>query len=143
MSEAVELLRSIDQTLKRLEAILATPSAKRRARPASQKHAERLVRQGREESADPAPIDLVPQYWREACPGHPQPLQLTLERREKIRAFWNRFVDPLTNPHPDEHVKAVFELVASSRFLGAEGKFRPDLFWVIEHVVEILEGKYP
>lgn len=145
-AEALAYLKAISETLQRIEiALTSTPKSKRPKSRNMNSHAQ-LIAEARERDADQTPINRTRVLWLEICPGNPQPQGFTLERKQKVRAFWDAMGGS------EEGVRALFELVAgndwlSGRPVGSGKNIRQrhapvHLFEVMEHRLEIVEMIY-
>lgn len=142
-SEAVALLRAIDDKLARIITMIETRTVKR---PASRRsrYAKQLA-EAQEALMDQAIPRRVRELWAEICPDCPQPVQMDADRRQRARAFWQRLGG-------EEGVRSVFLTVAADdwlcgRVVRSNGRTARrhrgvGLFEVIDHCAEIIEGTY-
>lgn len=147
MPDAIAVLERIAATLERIEVLLASTPKAKRPKPKGEARYRTMIAEAREQATDQTPIRTVVALWQEICPHHPQPLEITVDRAERIRGLWAKFGGA-------DGIRNLFLTVAGNDWLcgkpvgGRPGaKFsRPrgaaGLWEVIANAVEIIEGTY-
>jgi hypothetical protein len=140
MSTTEEMLARMEQTLLRIEALLATPPKVRHRVKRKGPDYSSMIAEAREKDLDQSPVHHVVEMWMRTLPNNPVPI-LSVERKTQIRAFVDRF---RSMENPMDGVLGVFEHVAANPYWCGKTahKRRLGLSEVINHLEEVMEGTY-